>query len=69
MNRGSMPESFDYIIGQLKNGYIDLGFHDEDELELVEQAIQKQIPKKPIRMHDVYPKHDWKLDEYGEIDL
>lgn len=33
------------------------------------KALEKQIPKKPIHIHEVYPKHDWKLDEDGEIDL
>jgi hypothetical protein len=31
-------------------------------------ALEKQIPKKPIHIHEVYPKHDWKLDKNGEID-
>ena len=32
-------------------------------------ALEKQIPKKPIHIHEVYPKHDWKLDKNGEIDM
>lgn len=32
-------------------------------------AIDKQIPKKPIRIHEIHPKHDWMLDKNGEIDL
>lgn len=32
-------------------------------------ALEKQIPKKPIHIHEIYPKHDWKLDKNGEIDM
>ena len=33
-------EAFKYIESQLEGGYIDLGFHDQDELEIVKEAIQ-----------------------------
>ena len=33
------------------------------------EALEKQIPKKPIHIHEVYPKHDWIRDEDGEIDM
>ena len=69
MTKEKMFEAFNYILGQLKNGYVDLGCHDEDELEAVEQAINKQIHKKPIHIHEVYPKHDWIRDDDGEIDM
>jgi hypothetical protein len=29
-----------YIECQLSNGYIDLGFHDQDELEVIKEAIR-----------------------------
>lgn len=61
-------EAINYITHQLKYGYIDLGSHDEDELEVVEKAINKQIPKKPINIHEEYAEHDWKRDKNGEID-
>lgn len=32
--------AFKYIEAQLEDGYIDLGLHDEDELEIVKEAIQ-----------------------------
>lgn len=32
-------------------------------------ALEKQIPKKPIHIHEVYPKHDWARDKNGEIDM
>ena len=28
----------------------------------------REIPKKPIHIHEVYPKHDWKRLDNGEID-
>ena len=33
------------------------------------EALEKQIPKKPIHIHEVYHNHDWKCDENGEIDM
>lgn len=32
-------EAFEYIEGQLRNGYLDLGFHDKNEIEIVKEAI------------------------------
>lgn len=37
--------------------------------EYASYALKKQIPKKPIHVHEVYPKHDWKLDKNGEVDM
>lgn len=31
--------AIEYIEGQLKNGYVDLSFYDQDELEVVKEAI------------------------------
>lgn len=40
------------------------------QLELLcMKAIDKQIQKKPIHVHQVYPKHDWMLDSNGTIDM
>lgn len=33
-------EAFRCIEAQLKNGYIDLGFHDQDELRIIQEAIK-----------------------------
>lgn len=54
MTREKEIEAISYITHQLKYGYIDLGAHDEDELEVVEQAINKQIPHKPDLEGDGY---------------
>lgn len=40
MTEQNRAEAFEYIEGQLKNGYIDLGMHDQYELEIVEEAIK-----------------------------
>lgn len=32
-------EAIEYIEGQLKNGYVDLSFFDEDALEMVKEMI------------------------------
>jgi hypothetical protein len=69
MTREKEIEALNYITHQLKYGYIDLGSHDEDELEVVEKAINKQIPKKPIHIHEEHSEHLWKRNNNGEIDL
>lgn len=43
MDRKRIIEALNYIMGQLNYGYIDLGSHDEDELEIVEQSIKEYI--------------------------
>lgn len=40
-DREKIVEALKYIEGQLEDGYIDLGLHDNDELELIEQAINE----------------------------
>lgn len=32
-------EAIKYIEGQLEDGYLDLGLHDQDELDIVKEAI------------------------------
>ena len=32
-------------------------------------ALKKQIPMKPIRIHEEYPEHLWQRDDDGEIDV
>lgn len=54
MTREKETEALNYITSQLKYGYIDLSSHDEDELELVEQAINKQVPQKVISYGYIY---------------
>lgn len=39
MTEQRRKEAYEYIEGQLENGYIDLGFHDQDELEIIQEAI------------------------------
>ena len=33
-------EAIKYIEAQLEDGYLDLGLHDQDELEIVKEAIK-----------------------------
>lgn len=40
MTEQNRAEAFRYIEAQLESGYIDLGLHDEDELEIVKEAIK-----------------------------
>ena len=39
MNQQRKKDAVRYIEAQLEDGYIDLGLHDEDELEIVREAI------------------------------
>ena len=32
-------------------------------------ALEKQIPQKPIHIHEEHSEHLWKRDENGEIDV
>ena len=52
MNQNKRQESIDYIMTQLEDGYIDLGCHDEDELEVVCQAMYMYV-KLPETMHEL----------------
>ncbi len=61
--------AIDYILGQLKYGYIDLSrCWDQNEFDFVKSTVLKQIPQKPIHIHEVYEEHDWQRDKNGEID-
>lgn len=40
MTEKDRTEAFKRIEAQLEGGYVDLGFHDQDELEIVKEAIQ-----------------------------
>lgn len=40
MTEERRANAFKYIEAQLNNGYIDLGLNDEDELEIIKEAIQ-----------------------------
>ena len=48
-----------YIQAQLDAGYIVLGAHDEDELEIVKDALDKQIAKHPYDKGN--PDTDWHI--------
>lgn len=57
-------EALRYINSQLEYGYIDLGTHDENELKIIKEALEKQIPKKPIIWENRHyfsptPNDDW----------
>lgn len=39
-NPDKVNDALEYIEGQLEDGYIDLGFHDELELQIVKEAIK-----------------------------
>lgn len=58
MTTENREESIKYIQAQLDHGYIDLGAHDEDELEIVKDALEKQIGKKP---YDKCKSPDWQI--------
>jgi len=39
MNTEDRNEAIKYINAQLEDGYIDLGLHDQDELNIIEEAM------------------------------
>lgn len=40
MTENRREEAIKYIEAQLEDGYLDLGLHDQDELEIVKEAIK-----------------------------
>ena len=40
MTKQRREEAIKYIEAQLEDGYIDLGLHDQDELEIIKEAIE-----------------------------
>lgn len=49
---------------------LDVDFNDTVAMHMAcKKTLEKQIPKHPIHIHKVYPKHDWIRDDDGEIDL
>lgn len=43
MTQNEKNEAIDYIMSQLEYGYIDLGCHDERELEIIRQAMTTYV--------------------------
>ena len=39
MTKQRREEAIKYIESQLEDGYVDLGLHDQDELEIIKEAI------------------------------
>ena len=52
MTQNEKQESIKYILAQLEDGYIDLGCHDENELEIVRQAMCMYV-KIPETIHEL----------------
>lgn len=43
MTQNEKKGTIDYIMAQLEDGYIDLGFHDKNELEIIRQAMNAYV--------------------------
>ena len=58
-------DAFKYIEAQLESGYLDLGFHDQDELEVVKEALNilkiidewNALPEEYLIMSDVLKRN------------
>ena len=50
MTEQRRKDAIEYIMGQLEDGYIDLGLHDQDELMIVEEAMELLIEKESLKM-------------------
>lgn len=61
----------DFVVEQIVAEAVDMGISDLTVLNkpAIISALRKQTPIKPLHIHEVYPKHDWELDEDGEIDI
>lgn len=46
MTKEQREEAFKYIESQLEYGYLDLGLHDQNELEIVKEAIKILLKKQ-----------------------
>lgn len=40
MTKQRREEAIKYIESQLEDGYVDLGLHDQDELEIIKEAVK-----------------------------
>lgn len=66
MTEQQRKDAFKYIESQLEYGYLDLGFHDQDELEIVKEAINilktidewNALPYEYLIMSDVLKRDD-----------
>ena len=61
----------DFVVEQIVAEAVDMGISDLTVLNkpAIIDALRKQIPQKPLHIHDVYPKHDWMRNSKGEIDM
>ena len=65
MTEQRRKEAIEYIDGQLKNGYIDLGSHDQDELEIIKEAVNivkiidewNALPEEYLIMSDILKRN------------
>ncbi len=68
-------DAIEYIIGQLDNGYIDLGAHDEYELEIVKEAMDllkavdkwNSVPETYLVERPYDHTWDMYLDEFEDV--
>lgn len=64
MTKQRRKEAIDYIMSCLEDGHIDLGIHDQDELEIIKEAMNiiqiidewNSIPEEYLIMSDVLNK-------------
>ena len=69
MNEQRREEAIKYIMSQLEDGYIDLGLHDQDELEIIKEAMNMlRIVDKWNSIPEEYiiPIEDWKKLGYTD---
>lgn len=61
-----------YLKGKKQlNAYYVAGYDDSESSKAIDMAIEaleKQIPKKPIHIHEEFDKHDWHKNKDGTVD-
>ncbi len=45
-----------------------LAVYITEALNMSIKSLEKQIPRKPLHIHEEYDKHEWKKDENGNVD-
>lgn len=64
MTLSERNESIEYIKGQLDNGYVDVGAHDENEILVIKEAISALILINQIRC-----ERDIALEQLADLGL
>lgn len=66
MTEKDMAGAVQYIYAQLSDGYIDLGAHDEDEIEILKEAMELWLTDRAIKQYWEADKKRFMNDDLEE---